>query len=182
MLSPEAMHAVFEGIGKYYSWEVLMINIDDAKKRGDFVPAFDNDFTAFDSEDKTIPDKCRPDNEAAEKDIHAIHRLLVAPFRDEPENDNEDGDLADDHVTPIRTDEEGETVETLAAKLAKKWKTALIFVCWSLGLARSPVPPDPRTGAQIKWEEYLVRVTREQLAELLLEWVSCHPPKRTKGL
>ncbi|KAJ7113437.1 hypothetical protein C8R44DRAFT_741039 [Mycena epipterygia] len=91
----------------------------------------------------------RPANDAAEKDISAIHHLLVSPLRDSPENDNEDGASVDDADTPTgipNTVEEGETAETLAIKLAKKRKTALIFVCWTLNLARNPVPPDPRTG------------------------------------
>jgi hypothetical protein len=179
------MHAVFEGEGKYYSREVLMINLDDAKKRADFVPAIEYDFTTFDSEDETIPKNCRPDNDAAEQEVPAIHRLLVSPLRDEPESDNEDGDVADDDVadTPReRTADELPTAEILTGKIAKKRKTALIFVCWTLGLAKNPVPPDPRTGAQIKWEDYLVRVTRERLAELLMEWVSRPLPKRMQGL
>ncbi|KAJ7665156.1 hypothetical protein DFH06DRAFT_985719 [Mycena polygramma] len=132
MVPTEAMHAVFEGVGKYFSREVMMINLEDAKKAEDFVPAFDYDFALFDPSE-TVPQKCQPVNDAAEKDIFAIHHLLVSPFHeDEPESD-----------------------PTLTAKLAKKRKTALIFVCWSLDLAKNPVPPDPKTGASIEWEEYL---------------------------
>ncbi|KAJ6560133.1 hypothetical protein B0H19DRAFT_848987, partial [Mycena capillaripes] len=140
MLPTEAMHNVFEGLGKYYSWEVLTINLADAKKLGDFVPAFNYKFTSFDPESPTIP---------------------AYPLRVESETQSEDGDSADedkDNDTPMQnTVEEGYTAETLAAKLAKKRKTALIFVRWTLDLARSPVLPDPRTGAQIEWAEYLVR-------------------------
>ncbi|KAF7339043.1 hypothetical protein MVEN_01980500 [Mycena venus] len=132
---------------------------------------------------------CRPVNDAAEKDISAIHRLLVSPLRaveTESESDSDRSDWSDDDNSststmpmPKKAAEEGETAETLTTKLAKKRKTALIFVCWSLNLAKSPVPPDPRTGAIIKWEEYLVRVSRERLANLLVEWRKSRPLKHT---
>ncbi|KAJ7110437.1 hypothetical protein C8R44DRAFT_633882 [Mycena epipterygia] len=91
MLPTEAMHDIFEGLGKFFSREVLVINLEDAKKHEDFVAAFDYDFALFDSADRTIPKKCRPDNEFAEKDVSAIHRLLVSPLSAEPESDTEAG-------------------------------------------------------------------------------------------
>ncbi|KAJ6532605.1 hypothetical protein B0H19DRAFT_1081640 [Mycena capillaripes] len=90
MLPTEAMHNVFEGLGKYYSWEVLTINLADAKKLGGFVAAFNYEFTSFDPESPTIPAWCRPKNDAAEQDISAIHRLLVSPLREESETHSED--------------------------------------------------------------------------------------------
>ncbi|KAJ7501258.1 hypothetical protein B0H11DRAFT_2225074 [Mycena galericulata] len=177
MLPTEAMHDIFEGLGKYYTREVLTIDYAEAKKREDFIPAFSYEFTSFDPEDTTIPGECRPKNEAAEKDVPAIHRLLVSPLREDPETRSTDSasDEEDDGGdTPVQI-AEGENAEALAVKLAKKLKTALVFVCWTLNLARSPDLRDPKTGKQIKWEEYLHRISRKELAEFLVEWRMSRP-------
>src|ERR1700761_4074607 len=67
MLVVDAMHDVFQGISKYFCREVLMIDLVEAKKREDFIAAFDHEFVLFDSTDETIPQCCRPANDAAER-------------------------------------------------------------------------------------------------------------------
>ncbi|KAF7371499.1 hypothetical protein MVEN_00004500 [Mycena venus] len=96
MLISEPMHCIYEGLVAYHSRHVLQLNAHDAAKVEEVLPAFSFDFLEFDSETTTAPTKCRPTCLKEEKQITALHRLLVRPFT-EPDNDDNDDSDNDSH-------------------------------------------------------------------------------------
>ncbi|KAF7333828.1 Glycoside hydrolase family 92 protein [Mycena venus] len=203
MLVVDPMHCVLEGLVHYHSREVLQLNLGDATKTIKSAPAYLYNFPSLDTE---VPDKCKL-KPPQEKHVLDIYKLLVhqlcddAPSEngdsdgDSDENDNEnedDNDIDDkDKPKPKASDDDKDelTPGTLSAKLAKKYKPSLVFVCWILELPTvvpSVVPRIPRKNAKtprkkktepaqkkpdpLSREEYLVRQTRAQLADLLVDW------------
>ncbi|KAF7344226.1 hypothetical protein MVEN_01713500 [Mycena venus] len=169
-------------------------------------PAYQYNFPSLDTE---VPDKCKL-NPPQEKHVSEIYKLLVHQLCDDAasedgdsdgdsdENDDEnedDSDIGDKNKSKSKPkpkagdddDKDEITLITLSAKLAKKLKPSLVFVCWALQLPAvipSIVPKTPRKNAKprkdakvqkekpnpLTREEYLVRLTRAQLADLLVDW------------
>ena len=163
MVTPEPMHCLYEGLVAFHSRGVLQLNATDAAKPQEPPPAYSFDFLEYDPESPKAPPKCRVTCLKEEKQITAIHRLLVRPFTDQG-NDSDDNGSDDDDDAAAGSVEEF-TSETLLKRMTTRNKAALRFVCWSLGLRG--------TGdSELTHEDNLVRLAKDDLTNLLLSWVS----------
>ncbi|KAJ7351645.1 hypothetical protein DFH08DRAFT_957942 [Mycena albidolilacea] len=147
-----------------------------AKKAEPLPPAYHFDFLEYDPVNPIAPEKCRPTCSKEEKQIRAIHRLLIRPFtEDEDDNDNDtdsdaDSDANGNGNTKDKPIQEEFTTEMLFTRLARNNKRALLFVCWSLKLHG--------TGwSELPVEEALVRLKKDSLAHLLVNWRLAQPHK-----
>lgn len=196
MLVSEFMHCGLEGCAHYHCRYVLRLTAHDAQKKDELPPAFDYDFLEFDVETTEAPKDFIPPSKGLpnfEKDIRAIHRLLVRSFTDTEDDDNSSDSGSSEngsHGGPPADSGEVEefTEDILRQKLSKKRKQPLMFVCWSLGLwapsvARRSTRSAPRAGARAgplpgSHEENLILSKKDILAQVLVTWVSvCYPTR-----
>ncbi|KAJ7787948.1 hypothetical protein B0H14DRAFT_3504824 [Mycena olivaceomarginata] len=151
MVTPEPMHCIFEGLVAFHCRVVLLLNLNDAKKAEALPPAYHFDFLE------------------RKKQIRAIHRLLIRPFtEDEDDSDNDADSDADSDADPDGNSKdkpihEEFTAEMLFTRLARNNKRALLFVCWSLKLRGTQ-------WNELPIEEALVRLKKDSLAQLLVNW------------
>lgn len=179
MVTGEPMHCIYEGLVAFHSRHVLRLNSHDASKAPELPPAFSFDFLEFDLETTTAPAKFRPSCVKEEKQITAIHRLLVRTFTDLDIDDNDDSDDSDgdgdgDGHGDGRgrgrgggdaDDEDEFTEELLRKRLLSKNKPALLFVCWSLNLRVTQ-------WSELPYVDSMVRSGKKDLVKLLVTWVS----------
>jgi hypothetical protein len=168
MVTSEPMHNIYEGLVSYHSRYVIQLNAHDAAKSEELPPAFSFDFLEFDSETTTAPKIMRPSCLKEEKQITAIHCLLVRPFTNIGNDENDDSDSdSDDDCPGLSNGNSAEefTEEMLRTRIMRNNKPALLFVCWSLNLRGTQ-------WKNLSLDKCLVRLQKDGLTELLVTWVS----------
>ncbi|KAF7368203.1 hypothetical protein MVEN_00139900 [Mycena venus] len=193
------MHCLLEGLVHYHCREVLQLNLADAAKTVKSVPAYHYLFASLDTDvpDKCQLKKPVHENDVSGIYKLLVHQLCDDATSEDgdsgmSDDDDDDSDKAKAKASDDDDTDDSLTPETLLQKLAKKHKPALVFVCWTLQLPTvvpAVVPKVPRkkkgprkdtkssnkksaqeTSEPLAREEYLVRLTKVQLADLLVEW------------
>jgi hypothetical protein len=133
----DSMHCILEGVVHHHFRHILGLTTASANAKADIIPAFTYEF-------QPVPKEQMEDVQGKQttmaKDVSAIHSLLIAPI--------EAKDLENWQIM-------------LSEKLAKRCRTALIFVCNDLNLQ----PIRDGTGTIAK------RATKAQWAKALVNWV-----------